>query len=171
MEEITSLKKLGECEKTTNLGRIKNVRGWLDKMSRNRNGGRGDCVQTKGKKERVALINTQQQFALEKRKNYVDSICEMMTRAGFEESSSVRLVFDSKKRKLFTTFYNSLWITKGGGLFFCPSASSPVVLINVGNYFFKNLSFRSLFLPLQLISLGFLFLSLGSSKTSEVVVD
>lgn len=45
------MKKLGECEKTTNLGRIKNVRGWLDKMSRNRNGGRGDCVQTKGKKK------------------------------------------------------------------------------------------------------------------------
>lgn len=42
----------------------------------------GIVFKQKGKKERVALINTQQQFALEKRKNYVESICEMMTRAG-----------------------------------------------------------------------------------------
>lgn len=110
MEEITSLKKkLGECEKTTNLGRIKNVRGWLDKMSRNRNGGRGDCVQTKGKKRKGGV----NQYAAAIRAGKAKKLCGIYLRdddSGWAQWSPARFALSStaKKGKLFTTFYNSL---------------------------------------------------------------
>lgn len=106
-------------------------------MSRNRNGGRGDCVQTKGKKRKGGV----NQYAAAIRAGKAKKLCGIYLRdddSGWAQwrPAPVRLVFDSKKRKIIhdiLQFALNNEGRRGERTFFCPSASSPVVLINVGN--------------------------------------